>query len=81
MIKLKKKPRKPVEVGEFLIVDPGVCSGRMTFKGTRVPVETILNRVAQGRSIESLRESWPEVSQEAIEEAIRLNDSPSQPLS
>ena len=33
---------KPREIDKHLIVDPRVCHGRLTFKGTRVPVETIL---------------------------------------
>src|SRR6266540_6643925 len=37
---------KPLEIGHYLVVDPGVCHGKLTFKGTRVPVETILNRLA-----------------------------------
>jgi uncharacterized protein (DUF433 family) len=37
-----------------------------------VPVETILNRLARGRPIESLLESWPELSRAAIDEAVLL---------
>jgi uncharacterized protein (DUF433 family) len=60
------------EIGEHLVIDPRVCHGKMTFKGTRVPVETILNRLATGRTFEDLMESWPEVGREAIVEAAQL---------
>ncbi len=63
---------KYLEIGQFLVVDARVCHGKLTFKGTRVPVETILNRMAKGRTIDSLLESWPELTREAIAEAIRL---------
>jgi uncharacterized protein (DUF433 family) len=63
---------KPVEFGKFLVMDPRICHGQLTFKGTRVPVETILNRLAKGRTIVSLLESWPEVTPEAIAEAVLL---------
>jgi hypothetical protein len=33
---------EPTFVGEHLVVDPRVCHGEVTFRGTRVPVETIL---------------------------------------
>jgi uncharacterized protein (DUF433 family) len=62
----------PLEVGQHLIVDPRVCHGKLTFKGTRVPVETILNRLARGRTIEDLLTNWPELTREAIAEAVKL---------
>jgi uncharacterized protein (DUF433 family) len=68
----KEQPMKLVEVGQFLVVDPRVCHGKLTFKGTRVPVETVLNRLAKGRTVESLLVSWPELTREAIAEAVTL---------
>jgi uncharacterized protein (DUF433 family) len=59
-------------VGKYLVIDPRVCHGEMTFKGTRVPVETILPYLAKGYSHAYLRKSWPEVSTEAIAEAVQL---------
>ena len=64
--------RKPRFVGKHLVVDPRVCHGEMTFRGTRVPVETILLYLAKGHSLAYIRESWPEVSTEAIQEAVKL---------
>ena len=63
---------QPIFVGKCLVVDPRVCHGQLTFRGTRVPVETILLRLARGRTLASLRKSWPEVSPEAIAEAVTL---------
>ena len=57
--KIKHASVQVVFVGQYLVVDPRVCHGKMTFKGTRVPVETVLARLAQGRSMASLRKSWP----------------------
>lgn len=62
---------KRLEVGKFLIVDPGVCHGKLTFKGTRVPVSTVLTFLSTGDSIEDILRNWPELSREAVEEAIR----------
>jgi uncharacterized protein (DUF433 family) len=67
-----KGVRQPTLVGNHLVVDPRVCHGALTFRGTRVPVETILCYLATGHSLAYLRKSWPEVSAEAIQEAISL---------
>src|SRR5207245_640597 len=53
------------ELGKFLVVDPRVCHGQVTFKGTRVPVATVLNRLAKGRTMESILSTWPELSRSA----------------
>ena len=63
---------EPVRIGRYLIKDPGVCHGKLTFKGTRVPVETVLNRLGKGRSIDEILKSWPELRRAAITEAIHL---------
>jgi uncharacterized protein (DUF433 family) len=60
------------EFGEYLVMDPKICHGKLTFKNTRVPVETILNRVAKGRTLEEILADWPELSRDAVAEAIRL---------
>ncbi len=63
---------RKVEVGEYLIIDPEICHGQMTFKGTRVPVDTVLTFLAKGYSVDQLLRSWPELTRAAIEEAISL---------
>jgi uncharacterized protein (DUF433 family) len=60
------------EVGRHLVVDPEVCHGQMTFKGTRVPVDTVLTFLAKGYSVDQMLRSWPELTRSAVEEAIRL---------
>jgi uncharacterized protein (DUF433 family) len=67
-----KTVTKVVRIGRHLIKDPGVCHGKLTFKGTRVPVETVLNRLGKGRSIEEILKSWPELTRTAIAEAVSL---------
>lgn len=60
------------EVGTYLVVDPEICHGQMTFKGTRVPVDTVLTFLAKGYSVDQMLRSWPELTRAAIEEAIHL---------
>jgi uncharacterized protein (DUF433 family) len=61
-----------IEVGTYLVVDPEICHSQMTFKGTRVPVDTVLTFLAKGYSVNQLLRSWPELTRAAVEEAIHL---------
>jgi uncharacterized protein (DUF433 family) len=61
-----------VDVGEHLVIDPEIMHGRLTFRGTRVPVSTVLAALAGGRSIEEVVADWPQLRPEAIREAILL---------
>ena len=70
--KTRSGSRQPTLVGNHLVVDPRVCHGELTFRGTRVPVTTVLSSLAKGCSLAYLRKSWPEVSSDAIEEAVSL---------
>lgn len=60
------------EIGTYLVIDPEICHGQMTFKGTRLPVDTVLTFLAKGYTIDQLLHSWPELSRSAIEEALQL---------
>lgn len=60
------------EIGNYLVIDPEICHGQMTFKGTRVPIDTVLALLAKGYSVDQLLRSYPELSRAAIEEAIHL---------
>ncbi len=59
-------------LGRFVVIAPGVCGNRPTFKGTRVEVKTVLDCLRSGRSITDILRSYPSVSRPAVEEAIWL---------
>ncbi|HRI56263.1 MAG TPA: DUF433 domain-containing protein [Anaerolineae bacterium] len=61
-----------VDIGKYIVIDPEICHGQMTFKDTRVPVDTVLTFLAKGYSVDVLLHSWPELSRPAIEEAVSL---------
>jgi uncharacterized protein (DUF433 family) len=63
---------KRVKVGKFLVVDPKVCHGKLTFRGTRVPVATVLHFLASGKTMADILGDWPELKREAVEEAVEL---------
>ena len=59
-------------LGEYVVIAPGVCGGRPTFKGTRVEVEVVLDWLRAGRTIERILEGYPSLTRTAVEEAIAL---------
>ena len=60
------------EIGKYLVVDPEVCHGKMTFKGTRIPVSTVLTFLSMGDSVDDVVRKWsPRLKREAVLEALR----------
>jgi uncharacterized protein (DUF433 family) len=61
-------------LGNYVVRAPGVCGGRPTFKYTRIEVSFILNRIAQGKSIEYIVDAYqdPHLTHAAIQEAMML---------
>jgi uncharacterized protein (DUF433 family) len=64
---------KARRIGKYLVMDPRVCFGKLTFKGSRLPVEIVLYHLAKGKSIESILKDWPYLEREAVSEAITLS--------
>jgi len=64
---------KRIEFGEYVISDPAVCHGKLTFKGTRVLVEPVLAMFINGKNIDEIvTKSYPTITRESVQEALRL---------
>jgi len=60
-------------LGRYIVVDPAVCNGKPTFRGTRILVADVLEQVATGMAWEAIIEEWRgALTKEAIAEALRL---------
>ena len=60
-------------LGRYIVIDPQICHGQPTFRGTRIMVAQVLEQVASGMAWEAIVEEWRgSVSTEAIAEAVRL---------
>lgn len=59
-------------LGKYVVMAPGVCGGRPTFKGTRVEVRVVLHLLRCGSNIADILQNYPRVSKAAVEEAIAL---------
>jgi uncharacterized protein (DUF433 family) len=61
------------ELGQYLVADPEICHGQLTFKGTRILVKSVLYYVAQGKDWDWIStECFDRVNREAIAEAVEL---------
>ena len=60
-------------LGRYLVVDPAVCHGQPTFRGTRILVADVLEQVSNGLAWDAIIEEWRgALSKDAIGEAVRL---------
>ena len=55
---------------EYISVDPSICHGQACISGTRVMVSVILDNLAAGLTVEETVESYPSVSDDAVEAAL-----------
>ena len=53
-------------------VDPGRMSGAACFKGTRVPVQNLLDYIEGGSTIDEFFEDFPSVTREQVIEFLEL---------
>ena len=52
--------------------DPGVLGGTMVFHGTRVPVQTLLDYITDGFSVEEFLDYFPSVQQQDALEFLTM---------
>ena len=53
-----------------ITVDPSICGGKPTIKGTRIMVKNILGMIAGGDSIDQVVEAYPELRPEDVQAAL-----------
>lgn len=71
----KRRARKVRKVlGRYIVADPEICHGQLTFVGTRILVDVILEQVALGMERDAIVRDWDgRITKEAIAEAIDLS--------
>ena len=52
--------------------DPGILGGTLVFRGTRVPVQTLLDYLNDGSSIDDFLDNFPTVSRDQIDDFLIL---------
>jgi len=56
-----------------ITVDPEILSGTPVFRGTRVPVDSLLSNLEAGVSIDEFLENFPTVSREQVLEVLKFS--------
>lgn len=52
-----------------IVVDPTVCLGQPTVRGTRITAAVILRMIASGMEVQEIVQGYPELSEEDIRQA------------
>lgn len=55
-----------------ITIDPEVCHGKPTIRGLRYPVETMLEYLAAGDSIENVLAEFPDLQREDLQACIQF---------
>ena len=59
-----------VDWKQYVTVDPAICHGQACFSSTRILVSTVLDNLAAGESVDSVLESYPSLTSEAVQASI-----------
>lgn len=44
-----------------IVVDPKIMAGKLVIRGTRIPVDSIIHRIAQGEQVKDLLQDYPKI--------------------
>jgi len=56
-----------------IVIEPDICNGQPTIRGTRITAQTVLEFLAAGDSTEDVLEAYPSLSKEDILACIGLS--------
>lgn len=54
-----------------ITVDPRICLGQPTVRGTRITVSVILKMLAGGKTVQEVLEAYPELKHEDVFQAMK----------
>jgi uncharacterized protein (DUF433 family) len=57
--------------GGLVVSDPGILGGKPVFRGTRLPVETLFEYLADGQTLDYYLETFPSVAREQVLAVLR----------
>ncbi len=70
------KGHKHTEFGQYIVADPKICHGQLTFKGTRIMVKSVMDMLAKDYDWHRISSEFDgRLSAEAIAEAITLAEA------
>lgn len=60
------------EIEERITIDPNICNGKPTIRNKRIPVQTILEFLSNGDSVEEILEQYPTLEREDIYACLKF---------
>ena len=67
------KTRKGKELGQYIVMDPDICHGQPTFKGTRIMVKSVLEMLVKGWDWDRISTAYDgRIDHDAIAEVLSL---------
>jgi uncharacterized protein (DUF433 family) len=61
----------PMTVHDRIAIDPKIMLGKAVIRGTRIPVELIVRKLAEGADEKALLQAYPRLSSADIQAALR----------
>lgn len=61
------------ELRKRIVVDPEVMVGKPIIRGTRIPVDAIIKRIAEGMTVKEILEDYPNLEEEDIKAALKYS--------
>ncbi len=58
------------QLEEHIVVDPDVMAGKPVVRGTRIPVDAIIRRLAAGLQVSDVLEDYPNLEVEDVKAAL-----------
>lgn len=57
-------------MAERIIINPDICNGRPVVRGTRITVQTILEFLAAGDSVEEVLDEYPRLKRKDVQACL-----------
>ena len=57
-------------MNDYIVIDPEICGGKPTIRGTRIMVKNILGMMAGGYTLAHVIKSYPELTAEMVRAAL-----------
>ena len=57
-------------MSERIVIVPDICNGRPVVRGTRITVQTVLEFLAAGDSVDDVVEEYPDLTREDVQACL-----------
>ncbi len=57
----------------YIEINPGIAGGSPVFRGTRIPLYTILDFISAGDSVDEILRHYPQLTGSHIKEALKFS--------